>query len=105
MIGIFFALTVYYFDNIYIAFGIHSMWNFTQNFIFGLPNSGMASEVSFLQLDGEQKNNIFAYNTTYGVEETIFVVILACVMSAVVIIIGCKMKNEKFSQMFKKTTN
>ena len=102
LIGVFFALTVYYFDNVYIAFGIHSMWNFTQNFIFGLPNSGMAAASSFLQIDGEVKNNVFAYSTIYGVEETVFVVLLTCIFAIATIVIGCKMKNEKVTQLFKK---
>ena len=41
--GVFFALMVLYFDNLWISIAMHTAWNFTQNIFYGLPNSGIVS--------------------------------------------------------------
>ena len=39
LVGVMFSLMVYYLDSLWMAMAAHAAWNFTQNFIFGLPNS------------------------------------------------------------------
>ena len=71
--GVLYALMVRYCDSIWMAMGAHTAWNLTQNILFGLPNSGMASSYSFFGLSGVASNS-FAYDTAFGVEGTIFAV-------------------------------
>lgn len=80
--GILFSLVVYYTGSLWCAMAVHAAWNFTQNIIFGLPNSGIVLPYSIFQLDGESARNSFAYNTGFGIEGTILanvVLVLACV--------------------------
>ena len=49
--GLSFSLLRWYSGSIWTCFGIHTMWNFTQNFIFGMPNSGLISEASIFHMD------------------------------------------------------
>ncbi|MDE6110814.1 MAG: CPBP family intramembrane metalloprotease [Eubacterium sp.] len=82
IVGILFSFIVYYMDSLWCAMAVHAAWNFTQNIIFGLPNSGMAASYSVFRLDIETANNSFAYDIGFGVEGTLFVsvvLIAACV--------------------------
>ena len=61
----------------------HGAWNFTQNIIFGLPNSGITVPFSVFKLDASTARNSFAYNVGFGIEGTLvadIVLILACVI-------------------------
>ena len=81
-VGILFSFVVYYMDSLWCAMAIHAAWNFTQNIIFGLPNSGMISSYSVFQLDAESASNSFAYDVGFGIEGTLFasiLIILACI--------------------------
>lgn len=83
VVGILFSLMVYYMDSLWCAMAVHAAWNFTQNIIFGLPNSGTVVPYSILKLDASTANNSFAYNVGFGIEGTLFaniVLILACVV-------------------------
>lgn len=81
--GIMFSLLVYYMDSIWCAFAVHTAWNFTQNILFGLPNSGMVVPYSVFKLDAASARNSFAYNVGFGIEGTVLSVIvlfLACIL-------------------------
>lgn len=83
VVGILFSLMVYYMDSIWCAMAAHAAWNFTQNIIFGLPNSGITVPFSVFKLDALTARNSFAYNVGFGIEGTIFadlVLILGCVL-------------------------
>lgn len=69
--GILYSMMVLYFDSIWCAIAAHTMWNFTQNIIFGLPNSGMLVPFSIFKLDAASAMDSFAYNVGFGVEGTI----------------------------------
>ncbi len=78
-IGVAFSLAVIYSGSLWMAIAIHTMWNFTQNFLFGLPNSGIVSQGSFLHLEASS-SSIF-YDAVFGVEGSItsvFVDLLLC---------------------------
>lgn len=82
VVGILFSFMVYYMDSIWCAMAVHTAWNFTQNIIFGLPNSGIVSPYSVFRLDASTANNSFAYNVGFGIEGTLLadvVLILACI--------------------------
>ena len=44
--GAAFVCLYYNFDNLWIACTAHMMWNFTQDFLFGLPDSGKPAVAS-----------------------------------------------------------
>ena len=69
--GILYSMMVLYFDSIWCAIAAHTMWNFTQNIIFGLPNSGLVVPFSIFKLDAASAMDSFAYNVGFGVEGTI----------------------------------
>ncbi len=82
--GIFFGLCVRYFDSLWLPFGIHTMWNYTQNIIFGLPNSGLVSTYSIFTLDAANARQSFAYGPSFGIEGTLLSTglhILACLIT------------------------
>lgn len=81
--GIKYSLMVYYFDSLWIVIGAHTAWNYMQNIILGLPNSGLISEYSIFRLDAASAGNSFAYDVDFGIESTIF----ACVLQLIVCII------------------
>lgn len=82
IVGILFSFMVYYMDSIWCAMAMHTAWNFTQNILFGLPNSGIVSLYSVFRLEASTANNSFAYNVGFGIEGTLFadvILLLACV--------------------------
>lgn len=81
-VGILFSFMVYYLDSIWCAMAMHTTWNFTQNIIFGLPNSGIVVPFSIFKLDAATATDSFAYNVGFGIEGTILanaVLIAACI--------------------------
>ncbi len=78
-IGMLFTLMVYYLDSIWCAFAFHAAWNFSQAFIWGLPNSGLVSTYSIFKLTNGIGNNSFFYSNIFGIEATWFAVILIIV--------------------------
>lgn len=77
--GLLASLFIFYFDDIWGAAAVHLGWNFTQNIIFGLPNSGFSSPYSLFKVV-KSSNSLF-YDVDFGIEGTIvsvIVMILAC---------------------------
>lgn len=80
--GILFSLMVYYMDSLWAAFAGHAAWNFCQNIVFGLPNSGNVTPYSMIKLDASTAVDSFAYNVAFGVEGTVLadvVLFLCCI--------------------------
>lgn len=80
LVSIMYSLVVYYFDSIWVPIVAHTTWNFTQNIILGLPNSGIVFPISMFTLDASRNN--FAFDSTFGIEGSI----LALVLNAIVCI-------------------
>lgn len=81
IVGILFSFIVCYMDSLWCAMAMHASWNFTQNILFGLPNSGIVSPYSVFRLDTAAARDSFAYNVGFGIEGTLFadmVLVLAC---------------------------
>ncbi|MBR5094839.1 MAG: CPBP family intramembrane metalloprotease [Oscillospiraceae bacterium] len=66
LIGLGLSLVAYHLDSLWMCIAIHTAWNFTQNFLFGLPNSGIVAERSVLHLEAA-RSTIF-YDAAFGVE-------------------------------------
>ena len=89
-----FSLYVYYCDSIWLPMGVHMAWNYTQNILFGLPNSGYVSKFSLFKLDAATATNSFAYNVEFGVEATLMAVIVLVLCCFLTIYWG-KKNNKK----------
>lgn len=76
--GVFASMIIYYFDSLWMAMGLHTMWNFTQSILLGLPNSGNNVPYSIFKIGGSVKGS-FAYNPTFGLEGTILSSVLMTV--------------------------
>lgn len=86
--GIAYSLLRWYSGNIWICFGVHTMWNFTQNFLFGLPNSGLVSEASVLHLDAVNGISNMFYSYEFGVEGAWPAVFIDALLAVVVLWLG-----------------
>lgn len=80
-VGVFYALMVYYLDSIWCAMAHHAAWNFTQNILLGLPNSGNVVPYSVFKIDAASATSSFAYDVGFGIEGS--------VLATVMMIAGC----------------
>ena len=94
LVGILFSLVVYYFDSLWMAFGIHAGWNFTQSILLGLPNSGLCVPYSVFKLDTANARDSFAYSVGFGLEGTITACVLTVACCVMVVLIA-KKRQEK----------
>ena len=94
--GLLFALMIHYFNSIWMAMACHTTWNFNQNILLGLPNSGEVSSYSIFVLDTKHDTNSFAYNTGFGLEGTIMSVAVMLI-SIVIIVFAHKISEGKKS--------
>ena len=73
---------------------VHCSWNFTQNVLLGLPNSGIESKYSVFKLVDGSAHNSFAYDVSFGVEGTIAAVAVVMLACAIVWFAGRKRKER-----------
>ncbi len=97
LIGLFYALVVYYFDSVWFCFMHHTAWNFTQNIILGLPNSGNVLPYSIFKLDTASASDSFTYSKSFGIEGTVLTCIMFVVSIAIVIYLGRKKNQESLN--------
>lgn len=82
VVGVLFSFLVYYLDSLWCAMAAHAAWNFTQNIVFGLPNSGMVSTFSVWKLDAASAVDSFAYDVGFGIEGTVISVAVLTAVAA-----------------------
>lgn len=85
LVGFIFSIMVYYYNNLWGAMAFHAAWNYTQNIIFGLPNSGIVSEYSIFTLEAASARNGLFYNVRFGVEGSIGACLVLGLMAAFII--------------------
>jgi len=85
VIGVSYSIAVCFLDSLWMPMAMHTAWNYTQNYIFGLPNSGMVSAASILKLDAATATSSFFYDTGFGVEGTLVATTLDALVGAVII--------------------
>ena len=88
LVGAALSLVAVYMDSLWMCIAIHTAWNFTQNFLFGLPNSGIVSKSSFLHL--EAASDSLFYDVGFGVESTVTAALVMIVLGACAILAGRK---------------
>lgn len=79
--GIMFSAMVIYMDSPWAAMAAHAGWNFCQNILLGLPNSGNVVPYSVFKLDAATATDSFAYSVSFGLEGsfTSIVIVLAAI--------------------------
>ena len=88
VIGVVFSLLVYYYDSLWSAIVFHTAWNFTQNIVFGLPNSGIVSEYSLFKLEAASARDGLFYTVNFGVEGSIGSTVILVLLMVVLIVIN-----------------
>ena len=88
LVGVVWALIVYYYDSVWVAFWFHAAWNYTQNIIFGLPNSGIVSEYSIFKLEAASARDGLFYNVNFGVEGSIGSSLILLVVIIILVVIN-----------------
>ena len=91
LIGVIFSVIVYYYDSLWCAIWFHAAWNYTQNIIFGLPNSGIVSEYSIFKLEAASATSGLFYEVNFGVEGSIG---SSLILLAVLIVIILRNRNK-----------
>ena len=86
--GLAYSLLRWYSGSIWTCFGIHTMWNFTQNFLFGLPNSGLVSEASVFHLDAATGISNLIYSYECGVEGAVPAVFIDLLLIVVIMVLA-----------------
>lgn len=94
LVGVMFGLMVYYLDSLWMAMAAHAAWNFAQNFIFGLPNSGTVYDFSIFKLNSATARTSLCYNVEFGVEASVTAVLVFAFAVAILLFPG-KKKNLK----------
>lgn len=89
--GVVMSMVTFYFKSLWFCVAHHTAWNFTQNFVFGLPNSGLAAEKSFFQL--AKSNHSIVYDGQFGVEGGIVVCLIS--VFSITILLTCFKKRER----------
>ena len=77
---------------------VHAAWNFTQNILLGLPNSGSVFEFSIFKLDAASARNSFAYDINFGIEGTLVSCIVEALAIFIVLYFGLKKKKAQAAE-------
>jgi len=88
--GLSFSLLRWYSGSIWTCMGIHTMWNYTQNLIFGLPNSGLVSETSIFHMDAVNATSNLIYSYEFGVEGAVPALLMDFLLGAICLYLGWK---------------
>ena len=80
--------------NFWICCGFHTAWNYTQQYLFGLPNSGLSS--SYALFLGSESKDTFFYNTVFGLEGSwITTIVLSLLIMLLIYYCGRKQKEAE----------
>ena len=88
--GVSFAISKWVTGSIWFPIGVHTAWNFTQNLIFGLPNSGLVSEASIFGLDAATARSSMVYSVSFGVEGAIPALIADALLGIICLLIAVR---------------
>ena len=72
----------------------HTMWNYTQNILLGMPNSGWVFSCSALGVSGVRERASLFYDPYFGIEGSVFCVAVALVCAGVFVV----RNKEKFGE-------
>ena len=89
-LGLICSALVIYQDSPWAAIALHTAWNFCQNIILGLPNSGAVASYSMFKLEAAKDS--FAYSTGFGLEGAITAAILLLAATGLIVWWGTRRK-------------
>ena len=102
--GIAFSLLRWYTGSIWIVMGLHTAWNFTQAFLFGLPNSGLVSAVSLFHLESSTGISNLIYDYDFGVEGALPALVVDLLMAVIILVLSAKSGRLKELKMNRAAT-
>lgn len=102
--GLSYSLLRWYSGSIWIAMGVHTAWNFVQAFLFGLPNSGIVSEVSLFHLDASTGISNLIYDFTFGVEGALPALFINLMIGVIAVILAARSGRLKELKMKRAST-
>ena len=79
-------------ESLWFCIAVHTAWNFSQSIFFGLPNSGIVSEGSFLHLEAARDSVLYSAN--FGVEGAIPTTLIYLAMILAVLLL-CRRKQAE----------
>ncbi len=98
LFGVFMALLMLRYNNIWIAGALHSLWNFTQGNLFGVQVSGTVNDTSVLSSAADESMAIIN-GGSFGLEGGLAVTIILLAGCAFLLVSlhrkGCLVKGEK----------
>ena len=90
--GLLFSVMVIYMDSPWAAMGAHAAWNFCQNILLGLPNSGNVVPYSVFKLDAASATDSFAYSVSFGLEGAFTSIVILLIAIGLTVWWGIKHK-------------
>ena len=93
VVGVLYALSYHYFGNLWFVCTAHMMWNFSEDFIFGLPDSGKPAAVSFFNT--VTNGSGFFYDETFGIEGSWMAILVNAAACMIVFLIGRHMQKKQ----------
>ncbi len=73
-------------ESLWFCIAVHTAWNFSQSIFFGLPNSGIVSEGSFLHLEAARDSGV--YSAVFGVEGAVTTTLVLLALTLCVLLIA-----------------
>ena len=93
IVGIQYVLCYHYFRTIWFNFTAHMVWNYTQDFLFGLPDSGKPAAVSVFST--EVQGSGFFYDKTFGIEGSWMAILMNFLVCIIVFAVGKHMRKKE----------
>ena len=87
-----FACCVHYFESLWMAIGMHVMWNFSQFFIFGLQHEGNLGSLSLWHVN-ESVSGLF-YSQEMGILGSPFGLLVTILFTALIWFMGRNFRQE-----------
>ena len=97
--GVFFSLMFCAFDSIWLVMACHTTWNFTQNILLGLPNSGTVPKYSLFIMDINSATSSFAFDKNFGLEGAALSITLMFT-GCMIMYIYCKTNNKFIFRLY-----
>lgn len=94
LFGVFAAVYMIYFDDIWGVCAIHSIWNFSQGNIFGISVSGSVNAESVFRTVNRSDSAVLN-GGNFGIEGSIFTTLVLCAGTAVMLLLIKKKQSPK----------
>lgn len=83
--GLVYSAMVIYMDSLWATIAAHAAWNFCQNILLGLPNSGNVVPYSVFRLDEAAATDSFAYSASFGLEGSVTNIVISVIALGLIV--------------------